>query len=136
MKLYAENPEQLSIIAAMLQDALVPIGDISFLEEERSFVLVLNRFRWEQQKTKKMGYERVLVGLRFDKVIKAQYRSIDRQSVGTFLSLLTIAFDGKYVDFHFSGGSGIRIKVEDLMCTMKDLNDPWPTSTRPTHQIT
>ena len=46
MKLHAESLEQLSAIAAMLQDALVPPGDMTYIDDEHSFAMALNRFRW------------------------------------------------------------------------------------------
>ncbi len=133
MKLHAENLEQLSAIAAMLQDALVPPGDISYLEEERSFAMALNRFRWEVPVQMDVPYERVLAGLRFDTVMRVQFRGIDRRASGTFLSLLTIVFDDDHVVLHFGGDSAIRLDVERLLCTMEDLGDPWPTHMRPEH---
>ena len=135
MKLHAENLEQLSAIAAMLQDALVPPGDISYLEEDRSFAIALNRFRWELAERTDVPYERVLAGLRFDTVTRAQFRGIDRRASGTFLSLLTIAFDDDHVVLHFGGESAIRLDVDRLLCTMEDLGEPWPTHMRPEHEF-
>ena len=133
MKLHAESLEQLSAIAAMLQDALVPPGDMTFIDDEHSFAMALNRFRWEAPESKDAPYERILSGLRFDTVTRAQFRGIDRRSSGNFLSLLTIAFDDGHVSLHFGGGSEIRLEVERLMCTMEDLGKPWPTHMRPQH---
>ena len=47
LKLKAEDAEDLRVMAAVLQDSLVPISDMQFLPDERRFVLVANRFRWE-----------------------------------------------------------------------------------------
>ena len=134
MKLHAESLEQLSAIAAMLQDALVPPGDMTYLEAERSFAMALNRFRWETPERKDAPYERVLAGLRFDEVTQVQFRGIDRRSSGSFLSLLTIAFDDGHVTFIFGGGSQILLEVGQLMCTMEDLGKPWLTHIRPEHE--
>jgi hypothetical protein len=133
MKLHADSLEQLSAIAAMLQDALVPPGDMTYIEEEQSFAMAFNRFCWETPENRDAPYERVLAGLRFDTVSRVRFRGIDRQSSGTFLSLLTIAFDDGLVSLHFAGGSEIQLEVERLMCTMEDLGEPWPTHMRPQH---
>ena len=133
MKLHAETLDQLSPIAAMLQDALVPPGDISFLEEEGSFAMALNRFRWETAEQKDVPYERILTGLRFDTVTRAQFRGIDRRAAGSFLSFLTIAFDEDHVVLHFGGDGVIRLDIERLLCTMEDLSEPWPTHMKPVH---
>ena len=47
IKLRACSLEDLSLISALLQDAIVPIGDIAFLRDEKSFVLVASRYCWE-----------------------------------------------------------------------------------------
>jgi len=133
MKLHAETLDQLSPIAAMVQDALVPPGDISFLREEGSFAMALNRFCWETAEQENVPYERVLTGLRFDTVTRAQFRGIDRRASGSFLSLLTIVFDEDHVVLHFGGDGAIRLDIERLLCTMKDLSEPWPTHMKPVH---
>lgn len=135
LSLHAETLEQLSAIATILQDALVPPGDISFLEDEHSFVMALNRFRWEVTVQKDAPYERILAGLRFDTVKRVQFRGIDRRKTGTFLSLLTIVYNDNQVVLHFGGESAIRLEVERLLCTVKDLSEPWPTYLKPVHEL-
>ncbi len=48
LKLSAADAEDLQVIAAICQDALVPVGEMAFLQDEQRFVLALNRFRWDQ----------------------------------------------------------------------------------------
>ena len=64
VRLRARSLADLSVMSALLQDAVVPIGDIAFLREENSFVLVANRYCWERD-GERTGM-RVLAGLRFD----------------------------------------------------------------------
>ena len=47
LKLRAEDAEDLAVISACLQDALVPVRDLAYVPEDRTFLLVANRFRWE-----------------------------------------------------------------------------------------
>ena len=47
LKLRARDPEDLRVLSACLQDALVPLADIAYLKPEQRFVLVVNRFMWE-----------------------------------------------------------------------------------------
>ncbi|MGH6948407.1 MAG: DUF2948 family protein [Kiloniellales bacterium] len=47
LKLRAQDEEDLAVISACLQDALVPLSNIAWLKGEQRFVLVANRFRWE-----------------------------------------------------------------------------------------
>jgi hypothetical protein len=46
IRLRAEDDEDLKIVSACLQDAILPIGDMGFLPDEKRFVMVVNRFRW------------------------------------------------------------------------------------------
>lgn len=47
VRLRARDAEDLAVIAACMQDAIIPIGDMCFEPGARRFVMVANRFRWE-----------------------------------------------------------------------------------------
>lgn len=47
LRLRAHDSEDMQVVAGILQDALVPLSDVTFLKPEKRFVLVANRFRWE-----------------------------------------------------------------------------------------
>ncbi len=47
LKLRAEDAEDLRIISAVLQDSLIPLAEMQFLSDEGRFVMIANRFRWE-----------------------------------------------------------------------------------------
>ncbi len=132
VRLRAGSVEDLSVIASLVQDAIVPLGDIAFLEEDSSFVMVLNRFRWEDDGTADLR-ERVHAGLRFDTVQSVRYRNVDTRDRSQFLSLLTLTFDENVVSLHFAGGGAIRLEVETLACALEDLSEPWPTARVPQH---
>lgn len=132
-RLSARSVEDLAVVAALLQDAIVPLGDMAFLEGEHSFVLALNRFRWEEGE-EAATRERIMSGLRFDGVRRVQYRGIRREDRGQFLSLLTISYDDGIVVLHFAGGGRIRLEVDDLHCTLEDFGEPWPTPSTPSHE--
>lgn len=130
LRLRAEDLGDLTVIAAALQDALVPAGDIAWLRDEGSFVMAVNRFRWEADGDR---HERIHAGLRFDAVKNVQYRNIDHGDRGSFLELLTVASDEGRVVLHFAGGAAIRLEVEKLICVLADLDEPWPTAWKPKH---
>ena len=48
LKLRARDRGDLEVISALLQDALVPLVDVSYLPREKRLVLVANRFRWPE----------------------------------------------------------------------------------------
>lgn len=139
LKLKAADLGDLTVISAMVQDALAPIGDMAWLPEEGSFVMALNRFRWEaengEREEGRRPHERVHSGLRFDKVRNVQYRDIDPRDRGRYLELLAIACDEGNVVIHFAGGAAIRLEVEALCCALSDLGEPWPTAWKPTHEV-
>jgi len=47
LRLLARDEEDLAVISAILQDALIPVSEMAYLPDERRFALVANRFRWE-----------------------------------------------------------------------------------------
>lgn len=47
IKLRAVDGDDLQVVSACLQDALVPLREVAFLKKEARFVMVANRFRWE-----------------------------------------------------------------------------------------
>ena len=134
LRLFAETLDDLSVISALVQDALVPLGDMAYLPEEQSFMMALNRFRWEAEEKSGMR-ERVHAGLRFDAVKQVRYRGIDRRQRGKMLSLLTIAYDQGVSTLHFSGDGMIRLEADRLRCGLEDFGEPWPTRSTPNHDV-
>lgn len=159
LRLRAEDAEDLRIIAAVLQDALVAMSDMEFLSNDHCFALVANRFRWEncdvvdqgaspiQPVTEKNGhedpasascssYERVNCGIRFDGVEHVRCKGVNRGDHGRILELLTIQIDSDAVTLLFSGGSAVRLEGHSITCHLQDLGEPWPTTWRPQHPLT
>lgn len=133
-RLSARSVEDLAVVAALLQDAIVPLGDMAYIADERSFVLALNRFRWELADDAPTR-ERIHSGLRFDTVRRVRYRGIRRGDRSRFLCLLTITCDEGVVVLHFAGGGVIRLEVDELRCALEDFGEPWPTPSTPSHDI-
>ena len=133
LRLRARSVDDLSVIAALTQDAIVPIGDIAYLEPERCFVLALNRYRWEDD-VDDDARARVHAGLRFDNVNRVRYRYLDLKDRSRFLSLLTMTYDDGVATLHFSGGATIRLEVDSLKAALEDLDEPWPTQWEPKHE--
>jgi Protein of unknown function (DUF2948) len=131
-RLSARSVEDLMVVAALLQDAIVPVGDIAFQPDEGSFVLAVSRFRWEADE-RTPEHERVHAGLRFDAVRRVTYRGIDLGDRARFLSLLTLSYDDGIVALHFSGGGQIRLDVDALNVALEDFGEPWPVFAVPMH---
>jgi hypothetical protein len=160
LKLKARDPGDLDVIAALLQDALVPLTDAIFLKSDKRFILVVNRFKWPQAEDKKIPaapatdpaadpegnrdakfedaegeppYERVNCGICFERVLKVRAKNVDLSDRQQILNLLTITSDAKSVTLLFSGGSAIRLEVSALSCHIEDLGEGWLTRWRPVH---
>ena len=47
LRLLAEDPDDLAVVSAALQDAVAKVGDIVFEPRARRLTIVFNRYRWE-----------------------------------------------------------------------------------------
>jgi hypothetical protein len=138
LKLRAEDTEDLAVISACLQDALVAVRDLAYAPEDRSFLFVANRFRWENGLRPAPGevpFERVLCGITFSGVTAVSYSGFRRNDNGRILSLLAIRPEDGLVHLEFSGGAAIRLEVARILCHARDLGEPWPTPWRPRHDL-
>jgi Protein of unknown function (DUF2948) len=142
LKLRAEDADDLAIISACLQDSLVAVRDLAFVPEDRSFLMVANRFRWEgavRLARGEAGYQRVLCGITFSGVAGVSYIGFRRSEEDRILALLTIRCcrDGEEsaIRLEFSGGAAIRLDVARIACHAQDLGEPWPTRWQPQHDV-
>ena len=141
LKLVALDAEDLTVLSAHLQDAVVRVADMAFLMAERRFAAVINRFDWEAAETSKSKqpvFSRRRAGLRFDRVIGAQFAKVDMTSRDTVLSVLAVQFEAKdepegFITLHFSGGGAIRLHVECIEAELRDLGAAWGTASKPAH---
>jgi hypothetical protein len=136
LKLRAEDDEDLAVISAILQDALVTVGEMAYLPDDKRFVLIANRFRWEPDITgERQDFERILSGLRIDGVCAVQRRDISLRDKDGILALLAIQAQDNALYLHFAGGGSIRLEIERILCHLDDLGEPWPTRWRPRHPV-
>jgi hypothetical protein len=140
LKLRAADKEDLGVISACLQDAVIAIKEMTFLPGEKRFVFVANRFRWEDSdRTIPVEgaaiYERVHCGICFDHVSSVRQQGLLQQRKGQIVSLLAIETDDGFIDLVFSAGIVIRLEVDQILCHLQDLNEPWPTQWRPSHPL-
>jgi hypothetical protein len=139
LKLRAEDESDLAVISACLQDALVLVADLAFVPEEQSFVLVANRFRWEEAAPGADAHERTMCGVAFRDVSRVSYRGFRRRDSRTILSLLAIRSEagdtGSVIYLDFAGGASIRLEAGRILCHVRDLGEPWPTPWRPGHDL-
>ena len=140
LKLRAEDADDLAVISACLQDALVAVRDLAFVPQDRAFLMAANRFRWEgaaRPERAETGYQRILCGITFGAVAGVSYIGFRRSEDDRILSLLTIRpwhdDEGDAIRLEFSGGAAIRLDVAHIVCHAQDLGEPWPTQWQPRH---
>jgi hypothetical protein len=134
LRLLAQDAEDLAVLSAALQDAVVRVGDIAFEPAAKQLTLVVNRYRWES------GGERVRCGVQFAGVLKVQTRRVRRSAPDAVLELLALTFTpreapGGTLTLAFAGGADLRAEVECVEAVMADVTQPWPSPRAPAHEL-
>ena len=141
LKLLATSNEDLRVIAAHLQDAIVSVQDIANLKKNRIFLIQLNRFMWEDvEKGVFRKNKRIRTILKFDNVIEVNTKNISQKNQDKFLDFLAIESqqmpDKNYeMKLIFSGDSIIRVLAEVIEVTLDDQGTPWDTKNKPKHKV-
>ena len=114
LKLAAADAEDLQILSARLQDAVVKLKNVTWLPRKRRFAAVLNRLQWEDG-----GKTRVRAGWHFDGVLKVQSHKVKLGAGEAVVSLLAVRFTpnagedlGGPITIVLAGGGAIRLTVE------------------------
>lgn len=141
LNLGALEPDDLTVISALVQDAVFPVTEMSWHAHQRRFVLLLNRFRWEDAGRATHGPERVQALLVVDNVLRVASQGIDRGERDMILSLLSITFEpgedaAGHVLLTLAGDGAIRLEVEALEVALRDVTRPYvaPSGKMPTHE--
>jgi hypothetical protein len=134
LHLSALDADDLGVISAAVQDSLVAVRDCALLANERRFVLLLNRFRWEGDATLEARYWRTHSALVFNEVNKVHRHRIPLEQPDRVLDLLSVALENEgSVILRFAAGRSIRLEIGRLACHLGDLGEPWPTPWKPAH---
>lgn len=138
LKLQALDEEDLAVLSAHAQDAVMKVGDLAWLPKERRFALAMNRFVWE--KIDGRTQERRRAALSFDRVTAVKACQIRRDRPETVLNLLAIQFEpteapGGVVTLVFAGGAAVRLEVECIEAQLADLGAAWAARAMPVHDI-
>lgn len=141
LKLVALDEEDLKIISAHVQDAVLKVGDMTYDARRQHFVMSMNRFAWEvKPRWFKRRHERRRSLIHFARVASVRSTGIDLGRTDEVLSLLAIRFQpteapAGIVELDFSGGSTVRLDVECIEGRLTDLGAAWDTGARPVHQV-
>jgi hypothetical protein len=136
LKLLARDEEDLAVISAILQDALIPVSEMAYLPDEKRFVLVANRFRWEAPADRpRENRERRLTGLSVGNVTAVRRRGFSPGDPDRILALLALRRVGSALQLDFAAGASIRLETGEILCHLDDLSEPWPTRWQPRHPL-
>jgi hypothetical protein len=147
LKLLASDTDDLAIIAAAMQDAIVNIGGIHFEKTARALSLRMSRFTHERaiikdaeakNTTIKDKASRVEAGLRIDGVLSLQSRGLDQENPKAFAVVLDMTFTpidvlSGHIDIIFAGGGQLRARVEALDVILADTDNSRATKAIPSH---
>ncbi len=143
LKLAALDADDLAVISAHMQDAVLLVGDMKFLPGRKQFAVVANRFDWEHAENGRAdedAFQRQRSGLHFNRVVSAKAIGINQKRDDGVLELLSITFEpgdepsGQIV-LAFAGGGTLRLDVECIEVQMSDLGPAWSTQSKPEHDL-
>jgi Protein of unknown function (DUF2948) len=140
LKLVAFDKDDIEIVSAHLQDAIVKVADVHWRPAERRLVLALGRFDWESAYADPPQYRRRLAALRFDRVLACKCKHVQPREREAVLNLLAVEFaqteaPAGVVTLVFSGHAAMRLEVECLEVELADLGPCWETAKCPEHVV-
>ncbi len=139
LKLVALDADDLEIISAHVQDAVMQVGGLDWRAGEKRFLIEMNRFVWENAGgLLRRHNERRRSVLHFDRVLSVRSSGIPRGKAQEVLSLLTIGFaedeaPAGSIELLFAGGGAIVLEVECVEVRLTDLGAAWAAGSRPVH---
>ena len=150
LRLKGEDIEDLEILSALLQDAVVFVGEAAFAKSQGRFVLMVARFIWQDAEDKGMArrkrqriaeggdYLRVRGALHFNFVRGVKARGVDQSEKAAPLDLLSLraekaenGFD--LIHLSFAGGGEMMLEVDGIEYAYEDRSEPWATPIKPEH---
>ena len=141
LKLVCKNQEDLNVISAYLQDSIVTSKDIKFLKKNRTFIMILNRFMWEDvEKGIFRESKRIRCAIKFEHILLVKSKRINQKNKNKPLGCLAIKSEklssNNYdIKILFSGDSVISLVSEVLEVYMQDLGKAWNVKRIPVHKI-
>ncbi len=141
LKLIGKNIEDLKTISAYSQDSIVKIKDIVYLKENKIFIVMLNRFMWEDlEKGVFRNYKRIKSVLKFNFVENVLAKNIKQQQKNRNLELLAIKSNYNQNNLYdtnliFSGNNIILLKSEEIDVMLDDQEYFWEVKHSPKHRI-
>ncbi len=145
VNLGALDADDLGVISALVQDAVLPATEIKWLRRDRKLALLVNRFRWEdvdQAKSQRRPVERVQSLVVINDVNGVASQGVNPRDADVILSILSLDFDGVAdgagaLTITLAGDGAIRANVDALDVTLRDVTRPYiaPSGNVPQHNL-
>ena len=141
LKLIGNSQEDLKVISAYVQDSIVAVKDIVFLGQNRIFIMMINRFMWEDiEKGIHKQSKRIRCAIKFEGILKVKSKKINQKNRNKRLECLAIECNeisskNYEINFFFSGGGIITLISEFIEVSMNDLGVSWNVKRIPKHKI-
>jgi hypothetical protein len=138
LKFVVLDGEDLAVVSAHLQDAVLKVADVLYRPQEKRLVIALNRFDWEGAQADRPEFRRRRAALRFERVLSCKCRNVQQRGKDAVLNLLAVEFapadaPSGIVTLTFSGDAALRLEVECLEAELADLGPAWTTASCPMH---
>ena len=140
LKLLALNDDDLKVLSAHLQDSVVLVKDIIFLKKSRTFLMMVNRFMWEDvERGIFRENKRIRCAVKFENVLEVKSRNISQKKKDKILELLSIDSEvknnKKELLITFAGNNEIILIVEEINILLDDVGLPWKVKHVPKHEL-
>ena len=140
LKLLALNDDDLKVLSAHLQDSVTLVKDIIFLKKSRTFLMMVNRFMWEDvERGIFRENKRIRSAVKFENVLEVKSRNINQKKKDKILELLSIDSEiknnKKELLITFAGNNEIILIVEEINILLDDVGLPWKVKHVPKHQL-
>ena len=141
LRLIGDKEEDLKVISAYLQDSVLVVRDMIFLKKNKSFIMMVNRFMWEDvEKGLLRSNKRIRSAVRFEGTLEVKSKNINQKNPNKILEYLAMKCDldkhgNKKIKIYFSGNGIIILLLETIDVVMSDLGKPWNVKFIPKHEI-
>ena len=137
IKLKAQSEKDCDIISSLLQDAVSRVSGCAYLEDQKCFRILFNRFCWEHSHKfdEEQCYHRIHSGLYIHNVKSIHVNDNFKQKTPHFYNLLAMHANNDEINLIFSDHRHIYIKVEKILVYLKDLHEHYPTLAKPEHNF-
>lgn len=139
LRLKATDDEDLEVFAGVLQDAVMPLAEVTHLPDEKRFAALFHRYVYEQAQGIASGEDlrQVDSALVFEGVVSAEAWDIGGLGGEGAVELMTIVSEetssGASITLVFHGGGHIRLEAESVHGRVADIGEPRKADRRPRH---